>query len=63
MLSCRMLLMDCVALALAFALPSAGRSIPARTAMIAMTTSSSMSVNASWSRRLGVVCFMLQAIR
>src|SRR5258706_6526341 len=45
-----MLLMQAIACALLFALASAGRSNPARMAMMAMTTSSSMSVKARRTR-------------
>ena len=43
--SWRMLFAQAMRLPVSFALPSAGRSIPARIAMMAMTTSNSMSVN------------------
>jgi hypothetical protein len=42
----RVLLMHLTAIALSLALESAGKSSPARIAMMAMTTRSSMSVNA-----------------
>ena len=49
--TCLTLFRQKVAFPLAFALASAGRSIPARMAMMAMTTSSSMRVKPSWARR------------
>src|ERR1041384_363632 len=52
-----------VCLALALALAKAGRSMPARIAMIAITTSSSMRVNAHRAGiRLGRVTLKLTAI-
>src|SRR5206468_703527 len=42
--NCRMLLRHCVIFAFCFALERAGNSMPARMAMIAITTRSSMSV-------------------
>src|ERR1041385_4950846 len=42
--------------ALALALPKAGRSIAARIAMMAMTTRSSISVNAGWARARDLFC-------
>ena len=45
--SCLKFDMQLAPLAFILALPKAGRSIPARIAMMAMTTSSSMSVNAA----------------
>src|SRR5258708_3796372 len=45
--SCFILLTQCILAALAFALDKAGSSIAARIAMMAMTTSSSMSVKAA----------------
>src|SRR5688500_9457608 len=47
---CLRLPMQWTAVALAFALERAGKSIPARMAMIAITTSSSMRVNARFPR-------------
>ena len=44
--NCRRLFRHAVPWAAAFALESAGMSMPAKMAMMAMTTSSSMSVNA-----------------
>src|SRR5436190_1723164 len=52
---CLRLFMQLVRLARSFALASAGSSIAARIAMMAMTTSSSMSVNAEPTNGLGRV--------
>jgi len=50
--------MQPVPIALAFALPNAGRSMPAKIAMIAITTSNSMRVNAAErTRRDGDIPF------
>src|ERR1039457_720175 len=46
----RLLFMHWVCLALALAFAKAGNNIAARMAIIAMTTSSSISVNPSWDR-------------
>ena len=50
---CRWLLMQLMPRALALALAKAGKSIPAKIAMMAITTSNSISVNAAWMRRTG----------
>ena len=47
----RVLLMQEVRMARSFALPKAGSSMAAKIAMMAMTTSSSIKVNASLERR------------
>ncbi len=47
-MSCRRLLAQAVCCALGFALLNAGNNIPAKIAMIAMTTSNSIKVNARW---------------
>src|SRR5688500_2909305 len=55
--SCRRLFVQEVRLALFFALARAGRSMPARIAMMAMTTSNSMSVKARRRAvRLALIC-------
>jgi hypothetical protein len=54
---CLLLLMQLAVLARSFALASAGNSIAARIAMMAMTTSNSIKVNA---RHSNVLCVLIR---
>src|SRR6266568_8462392 len=52
---CLLLLQQAMALALSLALPNAGRSIAARIAMMAITTSNSISVKPRWVFRFALL--------